>query len=253
MNQSDRLDTENLISEFLRIKALGFVRSHRPHNTGVGKTFEDLLGKKEDNKKEADFEGIEVKSQREAASSYITLFTKSPSFPVGANAILRDNYGAEVGGTDGIIRKLHTSVFGNKYNSYRELYGFKLNVNESQKLVSFLIKDLRTDALISDAIGWNFADIEKAAAKTNTLFVVWADKKTQNGVEYFHYTKAMIYHGFIMKNFVKAMVDGRIMVDLRIGTYKSGKNVGKTHDHGTGFRVKREFLKELFEDCEEVS
>ncbi len=27
------------------------------------------------------------------------------------------------------------------------------------------------------------------------------------------------------------------MVDIRIGVYNTGKNKGKTHDHGTGFRI----------------
>ena len=26
-------------------------------------------------------------------------------------------------------------------------------------------------------------------------------------------------------------------IDIRIGVYKTGSNFGKTHDHGTGFRI----------------
>ncbi len=36
------------------------------------------------------------------------------------------------------------------------------------------------------------------------------------------------------------------MVDIRIGSYKSGKNKGKTHDHGTGFRIKPSDLGLLY-------
>lgn len=32
------------------------------------------------------------------------------------------------------------------------------------------------------------------------------------------------------------------MIDIRIGVYASGKNKGKTHDHGTAFRIKLERL-----------
>jgi len=42
------------------------------------------------------------------------------------------------------------------------------------------------------------------------------------------------------------------MVDIRIGTYKSGSNMGKPHDHGTGFRVKKEFLDKLYDECKDV-
>ena len=37
-------DFEKIESEFNRIKSLGFAKSHRTNNTGIGKTFEDLLG-----------------------------------------------------------------------------------------------------------------------------------------------------------------------------------------------------------------
>ena len=115
MNQLNDNSISRLIEKFLKIKALGFIPSSRSHNTGIGKTFEDLLEKEEDNLAEADFEGIEVKSQRSTASSYITLFTKSPSFPNGANGILRDNYGELVNPANPLIKKLHTSIFGHRY------------------------------------------------------------------------------------------------------------------------------------------
>jgi len=177
MNQLNDTNVGELIEKFLRIKALGFVPSRRSHNTGIGKTFEDLLEKEEDNLSEADFDGVEVKSQREAASLYITLFTKSPSFPGGANGILRDNYGALVNQSNPLIKKLHTSIFGNRYNTYREMYGFKLDVNRRQERLYLSVKNLETNSIISDDIGWSFNDLQKAALKIKILFVVWADKK----------------------------------------------------------------------------
>lgn len=62
---------------------MGFVQNTKPNNRdgGIGNTFEDLLGVKENNKKEADFEGIEIKSQRFLNNSYVTLFSKSPDYP----------------------------------------------------------------------------------------------------------------------------------------------------------------------------
>lgn len=252
MNQLNDTSVSKLVEKFLKIKALGFVPSRRMHNTGIGKTFEDLLEKEEDNLAEADFEGIEVKSQRDTALSYITLFTKSPSFPRGANRILRDNYGALVDQSNPLIKKLHTSIFGNRYNTYRDIYGFKLDVNRSQEGLYLSVKDLETNNVILDSIGWSFNDLQKAALKIKTLFVVWADQKIYNGVEHFHYTKAIIYHDFNIGHFITAMENGGIMVDIRIGTYKSGSNMGKPHDHGTGFRVKREFLDKLYDEREDV-
>ena len=41
--------------DFLAIKEKGFVESHRKHNTGIGKTFEDLIGIVENNNALADY------------------------------------------------------------------------------------------------------------------------------------------------------------------------------------------------------
>ena len=75
--------------EFERIKNLGFVKSNRINNKdgGIGNTFEDYLGVSENNLRDPDFEGFEVKTQRQITSSYITLFSKSPSFPKGTSLI----------------------------------------------------------------------------------------------------------------------------------------------------------------------
>lgn len=37
------------------------------------------------------------------------------------------------------------------------------------------------------------------------------------------------------------------MYDIRYGAYKSGKLKGKLHNHGSGFRVKKENFKDLYE------
>lgn len=44
------------------------------------------------------------------------------------------------------------------------------------------------------------------------------------------------------------MGKGRIMVDIRIGSYKTGDKIGKTHDHGTGFRIQSQHLTELYSE-----
>lgn len=76
-----RNDEILMLERFYKVKALGYVKSNRSHNTGIGKTFEDYVGVVENNLEEPDFAGYEIKSHREYSQSYITLFTKSPSFP----------------------------------------------------------------------------------------------------------------------------------------------------------------------------
>ena len=59
----------------------------------------------------------------------------------------------------------------------------------------------------------------------------------------------------IIKSFTKFLnlIDkGLIMYDIRIGSYKTGKDVGKAHDHGSGFRILEKNLTKLYSTCETV-
>ncbi|MBX2930415.1 MAG: hypothetical protein KF781_00550 [Chitinophagaceae bacterium] len=69
------------------------------------------------------------------------------------------------------------------------------------------------------------------------LLLVLADTKEVKSKKHYHYTNAEIYHNFRFENFLNCITDGSIMFDIRIGVYNSGKNIGKTHDHGSGFRI----------------
>jgi hypothetical protein len=49
------------------------------------------------------------------------------------------------------------------------------------------------------------------------------------------------------------MIDkGLIMYDIRIGSYSSGKQYGKPHDHGSGFRIQESKIGELYDDMEVI-
>lgn len=244
------INSEKLISEFKRIKSLGFIKSNRIHNTGIGKTFEDYLGVAENNNKDPDFEGFEVKTQRNLAQSYITLFTKSPSHPKSANRFLKDNFG-KPDSEHPDVKVLHTSIFGDRFNTFNNTFGFKITVNDAEEKLFLKIKDLNSDEIISDSIVyWNFKDVS-AKKLDNTIFV-WAERQFVNGDEYFHFTKAHIYYGFSFAKLIDGFKKGYIMFDIRMGSYKTGRMKGKPHDHGSGFRVKRENLKDLFEHYIEI-
>jgi len=74
----------------------------------------------------------------------------------------------------------------------------------------------------------------------------------KNGKHFYHYNKAEIYHSFSFELFLKNIEIGNIMFDIRIGIHNSGKNKGKTHDHGSGFRIKRENLKNIYQTYQEI-
>jgi hypothetical protein len=77
---------ESFKKDFLAIKSKGFVPSNRTHDTGIGKTFEDLIGVQENNNLLVDYKGVlELKSTRTSSISMVTLFTKAPTYPEGVN------------------------------------------------------------------------------------------------------------------------------------------------------------------------
>ncbi len=82
----------------------------------------------------------------------------------------------------------------------------------------------------------------------NKLFVVTAETKRIRNREYFHYTNATVYIGFLFDKFIKFIEDGYIQFDLRLGVYRTGKTFGDTHDHGNGFRIQRARINELFKN-----
>jgi hypothetical protein len=239
---------EKIKDDFLNIKSKGYINCTRNNNEdgGIGNTFEDLLGVTENNLKLPDYLGYEIKSKRLYNQSYISLFSKSPSYPKKANSFLRETFGEERDPLHPYKKKLYASIFGHRESEVYGKYRMKLHVNYDEKKIQLIIKDLNNN-ILNDNIYWTFDAIEKATFKMKSLMLVLADTKTEDGQRKYHYNNAEIYSNFSLENFLKNIECGGIMFDIRIGVYSSGKNIGKTHDHGSGFRVKRENFNLLYE------
>lgn len=235
MNMTKNFD--ELKKEFERIKQLGYVEAHRSGDTGIGKTFEDLLGKKEDNLAAPDFKDIEIKSQREATTSMITLFTKSPDFPKKVNTILRENYGNASSEHDG-KKILHTTINAVNFNTHVSGYDFKILIDYDLRRLVLQIKEHGNNSILFDNAYWTFDNIErKLKTKLKYIAYVTAKEKKENKKTYFKYVDIKLITGLTIDKFLEALENGDVMVDVRIGVYNKGKNKGKTHDHGTAFRI----------------
>ena len=78
---------DSILSEFLnkfdQIHSMGWVNSLRTGSTGIGYTFEALMGIKENNDRRADYNGIEIKCKqikRISTSGKINLFQQAPKW-----------------------------------------------------------------------------------------------------------------------------------------------------------------------------
>ena len=152
---------EEIIGKLSQIRNKGYIKTHRAHDIGIGKTLEDLLGISENNLLIPDVGDIELKAKRIDSGSMLTLATKSP-LPAGVNKILfnaykyLDAFGSYC---------LHSTVYGSRYNNQGlkiTLSGENLVLENPQNILAYW----------STAI---FDDILKA--KSNKILLVFAETK----------------------------------------------------------------------------
>ena len=86
----------------------------------------------------------------------------------------------------------------------------------------------------------------KCLKKLDYIAYIKAETKTENGKELFNFKRAILLSGLTFDKFIRFIKEGLILYDIRIGVYRSGKLKGKTHDHGSGFRVLKNNLNKVF-------
>jgi len=218
-----------LVNKLQKIKQIGFVKTHRLNDTGIGKTLEDLLEIKENNFRLPDVGDIELKAKRLESQSMLTLATKSPE-PKGVNRVLFEKY--KYKDKEGFYN-LHSTVYGSRLNPQ----GFRVRLDDSR-----LILENKNNIECYYPISI-FQDV--LMSKSNKILLVFAETKGERKTinEQFHFVEAYLLSDLNINKFKTAVQEDKLKVDIRIGVYRSGKNKGKYHDHGTGFRInKRDFL-----------
>ncbi len=220
------------------IKELGFVRTHRAHDTGIGKTLEDLLGIKENNLQLPDAGKIELKAKRIDSGSMLTVATKSP-LPKGVNKVLFEK-----------CKYLDKEGY---YNLHSTVLGSRPNRQDLQVILSDDRLILKNNHKIE--VYWPLSIFDEVLrSKSNKILLVFAETKGERKTssEKFHYTEAYLLSNLNVNKFKKAIETDKLKIDIRIGVYRSGKNKGRYHDHGTGFRIdKRDFL-EIFDTYRQI-
>lgn len=240
------ISARKIKEEFNRIKSIGFIKSNRSAtNSGsVGNTFEDYLGVAENNRKDPDFDGFEVKTRRSVTNSPITLFTKSPSYPKRANSFLRKTFGIPNKHYPN-IRTLNVSIRGTKKSLVYKKYFFSFKIDRRNERMTIVVKKRKGNVVISDEVYYTFETL-RAIIKLENTFIVSAEREHRSDGEYFHYTKAEVYYGFNIASFLNCLEEGKIQYDIRLGVYLTGKNKGKAHDHGSAMRINKKDSYSLF-------
>jgi len=231
------LNLEDFIIELNNLKNTGWIKTHRSGSTGIGFTFESLMGIKENNAGLPDFMDYEIKSGRLNSSSMLTLFTLSPK-PARSNTYLREKYGYLSPEYEYPKKVLHATLSTQRFTDVGGKHKLKLLV-EDDKI--FVISEKEKECIF-----WERETIRKAFDKKikNKIIYIKADSTGLGSEECFWFKEGYIVSGFDFDSFINLVECGKIFVDLRIGQYKNGK----THDHGTAFRIKASDQIELFKD-----
>lgn len=231
---------DDFVREYQKIVDMGWIRTHRSGPTGIGKTLEDLLGIEENNFDAPDFGEYELKSCRMNSGSMLTMFTLSPQ-PRGANTALRLKYGYSSQAYSNSEKVLHATLSGNRFTSI---------ANTGHQL-KFLC---RPDGIYIESengienIYWSRENLKKQFEKKykNKFVYAKAESRGCDKLEEFRFMSAWEVSGFNYDSFSKLLENGNIYIDLRIGQYHGGIKDGRTHDHGTAFRIRESDQPLLF-------
>ena len=228
-----------LIEKLKLIKEMGYVKTHRAGNTGIGKTLEDLLEINENNLSISNGTDTELKSARKNTSSMLTLFTKSP-LPQKANSILLKKFGYE-SRRGNKKKELHTTVNAIKHNQLKGQPGFKIDIKKDR---------INLQSNQNEILGYWDKETLKTSfeRKLPELLYVKADTIDKGAKEKFWFNEAWLLRDFDFNSFLNLIREGVILVDIRLGQYPNGK----PHDHGTAFRVLPDKLELCFEYRERI-
>ena len=183
-------ELEQLKQEFTKIKNMGYVKSTRKGVTGVGKTFEDLIGKSEDTKSIPDYHGIEIKTKIGYSKSYTTLFNLTPEGELETQRLCKD-----YGYPDKIFKdkKVLNVSITKKPTLVANKYFFNLKVDYDKQKLILTIKN-RYSHLLEDRVYWNFKTRkEKVNTKLQYVALINAWPTTRNNITYYKYYKIIFY------------------------------------------------------------
>lgn len=217
---------------FAKIKLAGYVRSTRAGPTGVGHTFETLLGLKEDNIALPDLGEVEVKARRLNSTSMVTLFTFNRKAWMMKPLEAVKKYGTlDRSGRQGLyftMARTPTST------------GLFLHVEED----SISVRHVSGEVVAT----WGLEQLAgQFYKKLPALVLVSALSEMRDGVEWFNYTRAQFLAGTSPDILREQILAGNVLVDLRLHD-----QVTRARNHGTGFRAREDKLSSIFRTVTEL-
>ena len=241
-------DRKKLEELFLSIKNMGFIKSKRRGDTGIGYTFEELIKKPEENFPIPDFNSIEIKTFRTKSNKAIHLFSSTPDgdflFPIKRVVDI-------LGYPDKTMKEAKVFNVDFRGNKTRWIGYYKkgmIKVNREYNKIDLIAYDNKGNNLNVDT-SWSFDMLKnKLYLKLTNLAVISADSKYIKGEEYFNYNSLKFYKLKNFDTFLDLIEKGIISICFNVGVYRSGRRIGQPHDRGVNFSIYQSDLLLLFDE-----
>ncbi len=264
------LSKEALIERIYAISRQGWHRSikrtvNMRNDGAVGNTLESLLGITENNLPIPNAQEWEIKAQRKASTSLITLkhIEPSPQACKVVIAMLLPLYGWR--------HRLAGKKYPANEMSFRQTIrafqfterGFTVLVDREAKKLRLVFDhthvrtatpeiaewlqevEQRTGlAPLNPEPFWAFDDLEPLIAqKLRNCFYVVADSKIEDGHEWFRFEDLYLLSGFHFEAFLRAIEAGDVLIDFDART---------GHNHGTKFRLRQGAWRSLYTNVQRI-
>jgi len=223
-----------LLDHFDRVSSMGWIRSMRSGDTGIGYTFETLIGLKENNDKSADYKGIEIKCKKTkisgTGSGKINLFQQAPVWAKKETAIER-------------IKRIGKLEDDGHYSCYSQItttpnnLELALKPNHEKNQID-LIKAF-------EFLGHWPNDVLDARLqeKHNRTIFIKADVKASTEGQQFRYKEVVYCERPSIEKFIELVQTRQLVFEFLM----SEKPRAKVRNHGYPWRlVNEDILSELF-------
>lgn len=236
-----------LFFKFLSIRNRGWIKSMRNGSTGIGYTFEKLLGKNEDSLPLPDYYGIEIKTMRLSSKKKIHLFCANPDgdykYPI-KRIISKIGYPNK---KNPKYKNFNFTFWGNKVSRIGYYKTGKLVIDREKKKINLIINNINGTSIPVN-VSWSFNLLrEKLNKKMKKLAIVKAYNTIENGIEFFYYKGIDFYTIKDFDTFINLIEIGIISVSFQLNFYKNGLQEGVIKNHGTSFSIDFNNIEMLYD------
>lgn len=236
----------NLENSFEKIKKMGWIPVPKRGYGENGMIFENLLGIKCNDLPVADYDGVELKVQSKFSKFPITLFSLNLDGP-SLFEIQRivNRYGA----FDYMFpasKVMYIVLNAKDFSSWGRSLKMKLCCDIKKRKLYILVSHAN-GKIIEKIAFWNFSSIkETVERKVSLLCIANCTTKYIDDSKFIKFEEIHFYELLSFEQFINALCDGTISIQIKYGVYKTGEKAGQPYNHGLAFQISPNDLSKIF-------